>query len=74
MKRFRFTRSIRFDRVCLLIGCKLGRHDWMKQRGTFGPDKVAPDGQFYEAFYCQWCGTGYPAKSQLRAIWDEVRG
>jgi hypothetical protein len=69
----RFTRSVRFDRVVLLIGCKLGRHDWIKQRATFDRRAIAPDGQFYEGYYCGWCGTGYPARSQAGAIWDEVR-
>jgi hypothetical protein len=64
--------SIRLGRVWALIGCLLGRHKWAKQGGTFGDEKVGPDGRFYEAYYCWYCGRGYPSVSILKAIWLTV--
>lgn len=71
-------RRIDAGRIWLLIGCLFGRHKWEKQRGTFGTSQVAPNGIFYEAFYCIWCGRGYPCKSIVAEIFltanEMIRG
>lgn len=72
-RRLGYSVVDRLARTWVLLGCLVGRHEWEKQRGTFGPSQVAPNGKFYEAFYCIWCGRGYPCHSIARKIWDEVR-
>ena len=67
-------RNVRIPRIGLLIGCLFGRHEWAKQRGTFGMQQVGPDGRFYESHYCMWCGRGYPCHSIMRKLWIEFTG